>query len=109
MTKHVVLTGVLMDHEVCLSWMEVCQIYQIEEKQLEDILEHGLLSSVKHPIKKAHFDLTMLHRIRRALRLQHDLELNASGSVLVLELLDHIDQLKAQLRVLSHHVLDQKE
>ena len=40
-----------------------------------------------------------LQRARLALRLQRDFELNAAGAALVVELLDRIDALEAQLRV----------
>jgi len=39
-----------------------------------------------------------LQRARTALRLTHDLELNAPGAALVLDLLDQIDTLRARLR-----------
>jgi chaperone modulatory protein CbpM len=44
------------------------------------------------------FDGVSLRRARTALRLNHDLELNAAGVALVLDLLERIDQLESRLR-----------
>ncbi len=107
MINNQMVTGILVDHHVSLSWHEVCQVYQVDEHQLEELLAYGLIATIQAPSKDLHFDLTMLGRLQRALRLQHDLELNVSGSVLVLELQDKIDELQAQLHILQHHVQDE--
>jgi chaperone modulatory protein CbpM len=43
-------------------------------------------------------------RVRRAVRLQRDLELNLPGTALALELIDEIEQLRCRVRRLEQQV-----
>ena len=106
MDDNLIVTGVLMDENTTISFVEVCQQYQISEDLLLDMLEHGLISHVTPSIKKITFDLKMLSRIQSACRLQQDLGINLPGAVLALELRDELEQLREELRVLQHYVND---
>ncbi len=52
------------------------------------------------------FAASTLRRARRVMRLQRDLGVNLSGAALALELMDEIDALRAQLRVLDSQESD---
>lgn len=103
MSKTTVMVGVLVD-DYSVSFIEVCEGYNISEQQLLEILEHGLISSIETPNRQLEFDREMLLRIRRALRLQEDLGLNAAGVVLALELLDELDNVNQELDILKKHL-----
>ena len=45
-----------------------------------------------------HFSGAALRRVRRALRLERDLELNLAGVALALDLMDELEQLRNELR-----------
>ena len=55
-------------------------------------------------LKTSYFDERTVGRIQAACRIQHDLDINVPGVVLVLELLDELDQLRNRLTMLEHHV-----
>lgn len=103
MEKNSVMVGVLLD-DYKVSFIEVCEIYNIPEQQLIEILENGLIPKISSINRQLEFDRKMLDRVRRALRLQKDLSLNAAGAVLVSELLDELDSLSQELEVLKRHI-----
>lgn len=98
------LIGVLMDDSTCLTFVEVCERCHVPEAWLLDVLEHGLFHDKGVPSTNMTFHYTMLPRLQAALRLQRDLELNVSGVVLAMELLEKIDALNAKLTVLQRQV-----
>ncbi len=103
MEKNTVMVGVLLD-DYKVSFIEICEVYNIPEQKLLEILENGLIPKISYANRQLEFDKQMFERIMRALRLQEDLDLNAAGVVLVLELLDELDVLKQELDVLKRHV-----
>lgn len=103
MTNSTIIVGVLVD-DYSASFIEVCEGYNISEQFLLEMLEHGLIESIATPNRQLEFDRDMLLRISRALRLQEDLSLNASGVVLALELLDELDSVTQELEILKRHL-----
>lgn len=104
MSKTTVTVGVLIDEQTSISFVDVCARHGISEDVLLDLLEHGLLSEVNRPSRQLVFDLNMLNRIYSACRLHDDLGINSSGVVLALELMDELEQLQGELRVLQRHL-----
>lgn len=70
------------------SHAQVCRLSAITGEQLLAYVEYGIVPNDR-PL-----DGRAAARIRRARRLQQDLELNLAGVALVLELLDEIDRLQ---------------
>ncbi|MDP3706338.1 MAG: chaperone modulator CbpM [Legionellaceae bacterium] len=104
MSKTTITVGVLVDEQHSVTFIDVCERQGIAEEALLELLEHGLLSEVKRPSKQLMFDLTMLNRIHSACRLHADLGINSPGIVLALELMDKLERLQSELRVLKRHV-----
>lgn len=103
MDKNTIVVGVLLD-DYKVSFIDICEIYNVPEQQLFEILDNGLIPKISNVSKQLEFDRKMLERITRALRLQADLGLNAAGVVLALELLDELDSLNQELYVLKKHI-----
>lgn len=104
MAKSTITVGVVIDEKTRVSFVDICENYNISEKELLDILEHGLISSIDSPNKKLQFDMDMLQRIKAAYRLQEDLGVNSAGAVLALELMDELDKLNSELDILKRHL-----
>ncbi|MDF1758524.1 MAG: chaperone modulator CbpM [Legionellaceae bacterium] len=104
MTKSTITVGVLVDEQSSISFVEVCEYCEVSEKELLEMLEHGLISSIDMPSEQLQFDREMLKRIESAYRLQEDLGLNAAGVVLALELMDELQELNQELEILKRHL-----
>jgi chaperone modulatory protein CbpM len=100
--KKTVIKGIIVE-ETTISFIEVCNKYNLTEKCLIEMVEHGLFPSSQE-LQRMEFDRKTLARIRSARRLQTDLGLNIEGAVLVLELLEEMESLRNELHILRHHV-----
>lgn len=104
MENKTITTGVLMDENTTISFVEVCEKFDISEELLQELIEYGLYEPSEIHVKKVLFDVKKINRIQSACRLQKDLGINTPGVVLVLELLDQIEQIKNELQILQRHV-----
>lgn len=64
----------------------------------ERLFRFGLLEPMRSGFGHPVFDESQLFRLTRALRLKHDFGLNVDSVSLVIELLERIDRLEAQIR-----------
>ncbi|MFT4060014.1 MAG: chaperone modulator CbpM [Legionella sp.] len=103
MSKNNVLIGVLIEDSKTISYTEVCDKYNIPEKLLEEMMEHGLFSNQSTDLKHLKFNQKELHRIESAFRLHRDLRINLPGVVLAIELLEKIERLDEELNILRRH------
>lgn len=103
MVKSQIIQTIVLDEEVHLTFIEICEQLNLPENVLEELIDHGLLQEVAEvEIKQSTtFDAAQLARIQTALRLGHDLGINIPGVVLALELLDEIEQLRQELSILK--------
>lgn len=91
-----VLTGYVLDETVTLTLTELSGVCRVHEEQIIELVEEGV---IEPDIQQQHwvFPSTQLRRIGRAVRLQRDLEINAAGVALALDLLEEIEELRARL------------
>ena len=92
-----ILVGQLVEEELTLTIDELSGACAVAREQIVELLELGVFE--ERAARGGILGGEALRRARLALRLQRDLELNAAGAALVIELLDRIDALEAQLRV----------
>jgi len=93
------LSGTVFDEDAEISVVELCERCCIDRPMVEELIAEGILephyaaddTDVRLPYRSV--------RVTRiAVRLQRDLGVNLAGAALALELLQHIDELRAQLR-----------
>lgn len=106
MGEHTIVTGVLLDEQTTVSFVEVRQRLNLTEAALLELLEQGIFDISAQNFKQMQFNVMMLQKIEAACRLQQDLGVNVPGAVLALELLEELAQLRLQLSILQHHVDD---
>ena len=104
MDKQTIITGVLVDEHTTISFVDICQNYDISEDMLLEMIEHGLVQQPSATLKVIQVDRDTLSRIQSARRLQDDLGVNVPGAVLALELLDQLEQIRHELQILKRHV-----
>ncbi len=90
--------AVIVETDLQFSLPELGRACGVEVALLEALVHEGVLTPQGDDPARWSFAGAVLPRARMATRLLRDLELSASGTALVLELLEEIDTLQAQLR-----------
>lgn len=91
-----VLTGYVLDESVTLTLTELSGACRVREEQIIELVDEGVIEPEVQQ-REWIFPSTELRRAGRAVRLQRDLEINAAGVALVLDLLEEIEELRARL------------
>lgn len=92
------LQGVVVEEGVYLTLHELCRASHAPLEQVQIWVTEGVLEPTGQVPQDWRFTGQSLRRARLALRLTRDLEVNASGVALALDLLDEIAVLQAQLK-----------
>ena len=93
-----ILSGELLDEGTEITLVQLCRTCAVRAEIIEAMVEQGILEPSG---KRGHhwcFPATSIKRMRIALRLQQDLDVNLAGAALVLDLLERIEELDARLR-----------
>ena len=101
-------TGVSNMNDVIysLSIGEVCASARAPAETIITIVEHGIVEPKGHVPEEWLFEPFMLMRVRKALRMQRDLELEWAAIALALDLLEQLKEARADNRRLRQQ-LDQ--
>ena len=82
------------DTSYYLTLTEVTQSIHLSEQALITIVEHGIVQPRGRRPADWRFDPPMVTTLRKACRLQRDLELDWAGTALALELLEQVQTLR---------------
>lgn len=91
----------IVEEEIPLTLAELCQACLASEEYVIAWVFEGALEPVGETPQEWRFTGPALRRARLALSLARDLEVNAPGVALALDLLDEIAQLQARLQRLG--------
>jgi chaperone modulatory protein CbpM len=92
------LTGEIVDESVEISLVELSRVSGASEQEIELWVAEGVFDPKGTAPREWRFSGASLRRARVAFRLARDLQVNASGIALALDLLDEIDALKSRSR-----------
>ena len=98
------ISAIVLDESTSLTFIEVCEQYNLSERILRQMIEHGLFEEILPRIKTTRFDAIKLARVHTASRLRQDLGVNVPGVVLALELLDELEKLRQEIQILQRHI-----
>lgn len=93
------LVGQIVEEELTLTLDDLSGVCAVERERIVELVELGLLEPQGRAGQRMGGDA--LRRARTALRLQRDLGINAAGAALVVELLERIEALEAQVHAHS--------
>ena len=94
-----VLRGSIVGEDVLLTVVELCRACQASEPEVELWVVEGVLQpSTGATREEWRFGAAALRRTRAAARLMRDLQVNAAGVALALDLLERIDALESRLQ-----------
>jgi len=99
MLPHVSVT--ILEEQVGLSLSEVSRACAVHAEMIVELVNEGVLAPDGREPHRWRFTGLHVRRATVALRLQRDLGLNLAGAALALELLDEVEALRAQLRVMG--------
>jgi chaperone modulatory protein CbpM len=92
------LRGSVVEEEVELTTVDLVRACRTTEQQIEVWVAEGVLQPSGETREAWRFHGESLGRMRLATRLMQDLEINAAGVALALDLLDRIAELESRLR-----------
>jgi len=101
MVKDQLLSGTILDDLEQLSLLELASICSCETGWLVDLVEEGIIEPVGQDVSEWRFNGVSVIRVRTAIRLHQDLDVNLAGIGLALELLEEVSDLQARLKVLD--------
>jgi DNA-binding transcriptional MerR regulator len=87
--------------ESLVSLNELARLCRCHPELVERFARYGLIDPVDETSGELLFPRSCVPRLRRALRLRQDLGLNAYSLSLVLDLIDRIEELEAELKHLK--------
>ncbi|TWI58338.1 chaperone modulatory protein CbpM [Pseudomonas duriflava] len=75
---------------------ELSRLVNTPPTRVIEIVEHGIVEPSGQGPDRWMFDLSALHTVRRAVRLQRELELDWAGIALAIDLLDEVERLRTE-------------
>jgi chaperone modulatory protein CbpM len=90
--------AVVVETDLQFSLSELSRICAADISTLEELVHEGILTPLDAHSTPWVFRGIDLVRARRALRLVLEMDLNAAGAALAIDLLDEIEALRSQLR-----------
>ncbi len=92
------LSGHIFDETTEITIVELCEVCSVEITLIDELVDEGILEPIGGIREKRRFPYSSVRRARTVVHLRRDLGLNLAGAALALELLDRIENLRAQLR-----------
>lgn len=91
----------ILEEQSQLTLDDLCHACAVRAEQIAALVDVGVLEPQGREPEQWIFVGASMHRARKALRLQHDLDIDLAGAALALQLLDEIETLRARLRALG--------
>lgn len=104
--KRMIPVGEILDETIELSLSDLAQRCSVKTEFVVAMVYEGVLEPHGEHPDEWHFGGQDLIRLRRALRLQQDLDVNLPGVALAIELLEELDDLRARLKRLESGFFD---
>ena len=95
-----VVRAELVDTATLCTVDELCLACSVDANWISELVDHGVIEPICQVGADWRFTSVTIVRVAKAKRLERDLNLNPPGLAIVLDLLDEIDVLRAQLKKL---------
>ena len=95
------LSPELIDEQTIFTLADLCRSCAVEAEFIEAMVEQGIIEPTSKRGRHWCFAASSLRRTRVTVHLQKDLGVNLAGAALALELMERIDKIESQLRVLG--------
>lgn len=91
----------MSEYQILIRLPELCAELNLSGEACRELVEHGLVSPEGNKPEEWAFDVTMVSVVRRAVRLQRDLDLDWSTVAMVVSLLEERDRLRLEIEDLE--------
>ena len=98
------LQGEVLDEQRALKLGELLRVCSVSAEQVRAMVAEGMLHPRGTAPEQWVFRGVEVVRVRRAVRLQRDLELNLPGTALALDLIEEVQQLRCRVRRLEQQL-----
>src|SRR5579871_5081578 len=88
-----------------LSYAELCQICRIDTVVIGELIANDVIRPQGSSPADWQFDMGDLARAKRVLRLRRELDVDLTAAVLVMDLLEEMRELRAQVELVKKHYL----
>ena len=93
-----------MSNTLVIDMQEFCQVVDMPAAFVIEIVEHGILEPQGRQPDEWLFDSAALSTARRAVKLHHELQLEWDGVALALNLLEELERVRAENRMLRQRL-----
>ena len=93
-------TGTVIEHD-SLTLEQLCDACGVHTDWVISLVEESIIEPHGDQIQMWRFSGTSLMRVHSAQRLQHDLGINIAGIALALDLMEELENLRAQLKIMG--------
>lgn len=104
MSPHEIFEFDFDHHALSYTVQDLCEICQLTLDRICELVDYGVINPVGDTRTEWRFPTQSIVRVRSAVRLQRDLELNLAGIALALELIDENDRLRRELQIARAHL-----
>lgn len=94
-------TGTVIEDD-SLTLEQLCHACGVHTDWVISLVEESIIEPQGEEIQVWRFSGASLVRVRSALRLQRDLGVNLAGIALALDLMEELENLRAQLKIMGH-------
>jgi chaperone modulatory protein CbpM len=92
------LDGCILEEEAAISLAELCSACSVHAEYIIALVDEGILEPECGDTGAWRFAGTSLKRTRMVIHLERDLGVNIAGAALVLDLMEELQGLRAQLK-----------
>ncbi|MEX2352959.1 MAG: chaperone modulator CbpM [Gammaproteobacteria bacterium] len=96
-----ILKGTLLDELDELSIDQLAEICSCRTEWIMELVEEGIVEPYGQEPAEWRFAGVSVTRVRTAMRLHRDLEVNLAGIALAIDLLEEVSELQARLKVID--------
>ena len=103
---HILTVEVLGQDGSTFTLREICEHGECHAEFVIKLVDHGVLAPLEEApeARQWHFDVAALRRLRKAQRLQRDLNMNLPGLAMTLELLDEVEDMRREVARLNQRI-----
>ncbi len=94
-------TGTVMEDDA-LTLGQLCRACGVHADWIISLVEESIIEPQGEDVRLWRFPGASLVRARSALRLQSDLGVNLAGIALILDLMEELENLRAQMKTIGH-------